>query len=110
MEDRDTEYDPMGPGLTGTREDVALVSHRDEDGKVRTAILPRSMTKLTGDALEAVSDLQRAALAVRKAQEQVAELVAVAREMGVSWDAIGWSVGTTGRAASMRWSDRAPDD
>lgn len=77
------------------------------DGERTTVIVPRAFARLSQEATEVVSDLQRKALQLQEIREQVEELVLVAREVGASWDVIGWSVGTTGRAAHQRWSGLA---
>jgi len=64
---------------------------------------PRSITKLTGDAADVIAEVQAAALQREKIGRRLEELVNEARECGASWDAIGWSVGTTGQAARQRW-------
>jgi hypothetical protein len=48
--------------------------------------------------------LQELAGIVRATQLGIAETVQEARSAGASWDAIGWSVGTTGEAARQRWA------
>lgn len=40
-----------------------------------------------------------------KAESEIAEAVAAARQAGYSWAAIGGAVGTTGQAAQQRYGD-----
>ncbi len=68
-------------------------------------LMPKSVARLTGDAADVVAELQDAALARREINDRVEQLVCAARDLGASWDAIGWSVGTTGQAARQRWSE-----
>jgi hypothetical protein len=69
----------------------------------RGVVLPRSLRGLKGQAAEVVSELQRTAVAIGQAQDDLGHLVAEARAHGVSWAGIGWSVGTSGEAARQRW-------
>jgi hypothetical protein len=68
-------------------------------------LMPKSVTRLSGDAADVVAELQSAALARREISDRVEQLVREARDLGASWDAIGWSVGTTGQAARQRWAE-----
>ena len=97
--DRD-DFEPVTLGrddLAG--EGVAVI--RTGDG--RALLMPRSMARLRGEQSEIVAEVQRAALAVHEAQAALDELVQVAREVGVAWPAIGWSVGVTAEGARQRW-------
>ena len=80
---------------------------KGRDGERATVIVPRAFARLSQEGTEVVSDLQRKAFQLQEIREQVEELVLIAREVGASWDVIGWSVGTTGRAAHQRWSGLA---
>jgi hypothetical protein len=95
------DFDDVILGATDPGEDVAML--RTADG--HAILLPLSLTKLHGEQLQAVADLQSKAVAVRRAQTQLRELVLENRDLGVSWAAIGWSVGTSGEAARQRWGD-----
>ena len=77
---------------------------KGRDGGRTTVIVPRAVARLSQEASEVVSDLQGKAFQLQEIREQVEDLVVIAREVGVSWDVIGWSVGTTGQAARQRWS------
>jgi len=77
---------------------------KGRDGERTTVIVPRAFARLSQEGTEVVSDLQRKAFQLQEIREQVEELVVIAREVGASWDVIGWSVGTTGQAARQRWS------
>lgn len=82
----------------------------DEDVEIRrlhgrAVVLPRSLSRLRGDALEAICELQQHVLKIRELEGGLLARVADARESGASWHAVGWSVGTTGEAARQRWSE-----
>jgi hypothetical protein len=73
-------------------------------------VLPRSIARLTGHAEVVVQHLQHLAITRQELEDAIAEAVLEGRQLGVSWNAIGWSVGTTGDAARKRWSDAPPAD
>lgn len=75
----------------------------DPAGDRHALLVPVGVRRLKGEAAHCASDLQRAALAVREAQENLADQVAEARELGLSWNVVGWCVGTTSEAARQRW-------
>jgi hypothetical protein len=69
----------------------------------RGVIVPRSLRDMSGEAAEAVADLQGVVGEIENLQNQLDLFVNEARGHGVSWDGIGWCVGTTGEAARQRW-------
>lgn len=79
-------------------EDVAIVR-----GRTAAAFIPASIANLGEEQAEIVGQIQHVALAIADHQDQLERLVIEARELGVSWSAIGWSVGTTPQAARQRW-------
>jgi len=98
------DFEPVGVGLahgepghlTG---DVAFLT-----GSAGGVVLaPVSYRRLSAPARDAVQGVQEAATAIRAWQAQLEERVLAARDEGVSWDLLGWSVGTTGSAARKRW-------
>lgn len=105
MASRDDLFDPMTLGVDDPGEDVLLM--RSQSG--RALLVPQSISRLGSDAADVVADLQQAALAVAEAQLRVAALVHEARLLGVSWNAIGWSVGMTGQSARERWREEVPE-
>jgi hypothetical protein len=96
--------EPSRPGGENTDPDVlglGVTVVRSANGGAY--FLPRSITRLTGEAEVTVHALQEAATHRAQIDEDIEQLVSEARELGVSWAAIGWSVGTTGEAARQRW-------
>lgn len=92
------------PGGEGT--DLGEVAdgveiRRGDDGGPYLA--PRSVRGLRGEAAVRVGELQRLAFDRQRVEDAIGELVDQLRTLGVSWSAIGWSVGTTGEAARQRW-------
>ena len=77
----------------------------DSDGQRHAALVPVAFSRLSQEAVEVVSDLQKKALELQELKEQIEGLVIEARNVGASWEVIGWSVGTTGSAALKRWGD-----
>ncbi len=64
---------------------------------------PAAAYKLSGPVAVRLSDLQEAVMKRRALLAEVDRLVEELREEGVSWNLIGWSVGTTSEAARQRW-------
>ncbi len=95
----------------GERTDVDLVAEGVEI--TRTAggqgvLVPRAVGRLTGAALQAAAELQDLAMLRARVAEQVDEAVMDARAEGLSWSAIGWSLGTSAQAAQKRWGSTEP--
>ena len=73
----------------------------------RAVLLPRLSTgaRLGGDGLEVLADAQQVVRDMRKLRATLDRLVAEAREYGVPWSLIGFTVGTSGEAARQKWSE-----
>lgn len=67
--------------------------------------LPIAVKRLPEDQLETLADLQHLALARQQALISIEEVIVVARNQGLSWNVIGWSIGMSGQAARKRWLD-----
>lgn len=96
------DYDPA-VGAVDPGEDVRLYVSQGRDGHRQAVALPASIRRLTGERLEVIEQMQRHARVAEHARLSIDELVPEARELGVSWAAIGFSVGLTGEAARLRW-------
>lgn len=97
--DRDDDFDAR-PG----REDVpgeSLSVVRTGEGHV--LLLPSAYRRMNGEQREIVAELQDIAATMARLSEELEEIVGQARDAGISWDMVGWSIGRTGRAASMRF-------
>ena len=94
-----SDHDPVERFAGDPGEDVALL----KTAAGRALMLPASVARLTGAALEIVVELQDQAAGVHQAQVRLDELVEEAREEGVSWGAIGFSVGLSAQGARQRW-------
>lgn len=66
-------------------------------------MLPTAVRRLDDEGLDLVAHLQSVVARISEDQYHLDGLVAAAREGGLSWAVIGWSVGTTGEAARQRW-------
>lgn len=91
---------------------VGAVDHDEEvrvyvDADRRAIALPSSIRRMTGERLEIVREMQELARDAEGIRGRLDELVPEARGLGVSWAAIGFSVGLTGEAARLRWSEDA---
>jgi hypothetical protein len=66
---------------------------------------PKALADLAmqSPAREVAGDLAELSAQLRVLEERRAELVKRARGRGLSWDSIGWCVGTTGEASRQRW-------
>lgn len=98
----DQEFEPVELG-TSEHLEKGLEIRRLPSG--RAVLVPLALRRLKGEQYEVVSDIQHAAVAVHEAQASLSDLVGEARDLGVSWNAIGWSVGTSAQAARKRWGD-----
>jgi hypothetical protein len=95
------QYDPLGDYVTDyDGEDIAFM--RDDQG--RASMVPRSLTRLSPDARQAVRAIQECAERISAEQERLDELVLSAREeYRVSWGAVGYAIATTSENARKRW-------
>lgn len=97
-------FDPVAIGTAeGAEDGVSVLMGKGPNGERRAAFLPRAMQKLGNDGVVMAADLQRTVLAMQQLQETLSRQVSEARDMGMSWNSIGWCVGTTGDAARQRW-------
>ena len=97
----DDSYDPPGQSIEDFPDDQRIGVTRLPDG--RHVVLPESLTRLAGHDLEIAADLQHVAAELRRLDDHRTALVREARDSGLSWNAIGWCVGTTGEAARQRF-------
>jgi glyoxylate carboligase len=84
-------------------EDVTVQVTTDGNGMRHAAFLPAGIGRLGPEGLGMVSDIQHVVEKIREGQEQLEQLVLEARDLGMSWGSIGWSVGTSEAAARQRW-------
>ncbi len=94
----------------GERTDLDLVADGvsiSRTGSGHGVLVPRSIGRLSGQALEAAAELQDLANLRARVASQVDEAVQAAREEGLSWGAIGWSLGTSAQAAQKRWGNES---
>lgn len=71
----------------------------------RAVLLPRAVRNAAPPQLECLASLQRTAGSLAELQGVLSELVDQARELGLSYASIGWSVGLSGDAVRKRFSD-----
>lgn len=64
---------------------------------------PATLRRLGPAQRDDVELLQEHGLALVRMQQHLDELVERARDSGVSWNLIGWSLGITGEGARQRW-------
>jgi len=100
LDDLNPMSDP-GEAAGGLEMRVAV----DDQGHRSAVLVPVGFGRLTQEGTEATAFLQKAALAVRAAQDQLEFAVMASREVGVSWSLIGWSAGITGQAAHKHWGE-----
>ncbi len=101
--DLDDRAEVGGEGVDQDFESVGMFRGPD-GGMMLLPISPVAVTKLTRDGAARVTALQEAVMARRQLLKEIDRLVDELRELGVSWNVIGWSVGTTSEAARQRWS------
>lgn len=93
-------HEAFGIGRTHTEQDGQIAVWR-VDGQM--VLVPRAYRRLSAEGKSVVSEMQEQVAHISQIQAALAESIAYARECGISWDLIGWSVGTTGNAARQRW-------
>lgn len=106
----DLEHDDFagaGPGADYDGE-VSIVV-RSVDGIRQAVLVPRGIERLGEEGHYWMHELQGSAIALRELADRLAGQVAGAREAGLSWDSIGFCIGTTGRAAQMRFGEDVHD-
>lgn len=100
--------DPRSP-LVGhlERDGGALQIVRDAAGQTfwQPPQNTRAWKRLTSDGKGLVSHLQALATNRQYMDEAIEEHIAAARDEGVSWEIIGWSVGMTGEGARQRYGE-----
>ena len=84
----------------------------DDDGPVNLSIsggalvaLPARVRRLSADAIEIVSDIQSLVSNRQELEDLIDRHVFAARELGVSWSIIAWSVGMTEAGAKRRYGE-----
>jgi hypothetical protein len=103
-----TFYDPSQAhiGNDDPLHGVALVI--TEDGRsIMEPIMPKAVERATAEQQTLIADLQGPVRVIMLAVQDLDAAVFAAREGGLSWQTIGWCVGTSAQAARQRWSDRA---
>lgn len=73
------------------------------DGSSSSVLVPSFVSGLSEDGAALVGDLQRAALHLAELHGEVRAMVAHARQLGVSWRALGWALGLSADGVRMRY-------
>jgi hypothetical protein len=90
------DFEPVDVGNEDASAGVAVQVFTDHEGGRHAAFVPAGLGRLGPEGLSMMVDLQRVVLKIREAQDHLAALVIEARDMGMSWDSVGWCVGTAG--------------
>lgn len=69
------------------------------------ALRPVAFDRMTPEARALASDMLRNTGQQRQLSAELEEMVAHARRHGMSWNSIGWCVGTSAQAAQKRFSE-----
>lgn len=93
-----TEFDGEG---------VVVRVHSAAPGERYAAVVPRSIRHLSRLQREPFSDLQKIGQQLEHLENHAVELVKECRRLGVSWAAIGWTLGLTGEGARLRYGAEA---
>jgi hypothetical protein len=104
----DDPFEPMSPGPPMealTDEGVAVIRFKDSEGRPRILFGVPAAARGNVEQMEVLADLQGDVGLIMTYQRQLADRVRLARELGMSWHTIGWSVGLTGEGARKRWGD-----
>lgn len=96
--------DPLSSDVRlGVEDGGPVAVRRLPDGR---ALLLPAVTRgrqLSPDGLDVLADVQGSVRRLQAERQALDELVGVAREAGVSWNLIGFSVGITAQSARERW-------
>lgn len=97
----DWDVRPLGP----LADDEGLILRVDTtpDGVRHAALVPRSIKGATPEQGAYLSAIQKTSAEMAELSERLDHLVPEARAEGLSWEAIGWVLGTTGSAVRKRW-------
>lgn len=104
-------FDAMSIGSDILKNDDVVVVARARSGEPNNMhiLIPLSMKKqLSEEARSIVADMQSAVIQIQRLQAQIDNSVMDARDAGMSWAAIGWSVGLTAEGARKKWIN--PDE
>ncbi len=97
---RETDLDAVAVGHANPGGDGSVsVLYRDG----AAVIVPTAMRSLSGPAREVVEDLQDTVRRIAEDQDRLAALVSAGRQVGLSWDSLGWCIGTSGQAVVQRF-------
>lgn len=69
------------------------------------AIVPKSVQRLGGEALEHFAWLQRTRIDLDMLEAKIEQAIPHARGLGLSWSTIGSALGMTGEGARQRFGD-----
>lgn len=70
------------------------------------ALVPWAARRLSGEALEVFTVMQRSGLLIQQIELDLEEMAGEAREAGLSWSLIGAAVGLTAEGARRRYGRR----
>lgn len=95
---------PVAPGAL---EEGSVEVSRSRSGEAffRPAVRPRSWDRLGEEGQFLLSGVQRLAAQMSELEGHLQAHVLELREVGASWDLIGWSLGLTGEGARRRYGD-----
>lgn len=99
------DVDPFPADLLEPGESV-IVSVSGTGSDRRAMLRPSSAARATWEQHDAMHGLASAALEIRELQAELRERVSQAREVGLSWGLIGFSVGLTAEGARVKYGDR----
>ena len=78
---------------------------REIDGEREAIFVPRGIQRFGEEGFERMRNLQHLVMRLRELADELDAEVERARVTGLSWDSIGFCVGTTGEAARQRWTE-----
>lgn len=93
---------PQDPSLLPEGESV-IVSVTGEGVGRRASLRPSSLERATGEQSGALEALQTLALERRELEMMLSAHVEQARDLGISWGLVGWSIGLTAEGARQKY-------
>jgi hypothetical protein len=102
--------DPLAPqalvgDLDPNEEGITILMNHDIG---QAAIVPASVARLDPQTRSLAMELQSTVRQIMNLQSNMSDQVATLRDLGLSWGAIGFLVGTTPQSARQRFGE--PDD
>lgn len=99
----DDDWRDAGPG--GAYDGEVSIVVQEIDGERQAAFVPRGIGRMGEEGLFWMNRMQTKTMQLRELALELETDIRDAREAGMSWDSIGFCIGTTGEGARKRYGD-----